>query len=141
MFYDSSDEEINMFESFYSLSKDSLTKIKTNKEYENNEQNSISELSYIKLFNYYKSFFKINIEGMFYNCSLLKYLPEFECKYPLIIDMSRLFYGCKNLKSLPDISGWNTSEVENMDEIFFGCSIVYNLYLISQNGKLKMYIV
>ena len=43
MFYDSSDEEINMFESFYSLSKDSLTKIKTYKEYENNEQNSISE--------------------------------------------------------------------------------------------------
>ena len=36
-------------------------------------------------------------------------------------NMSGMFFGCKSLSSLPDISKWNTSKLEENDDMFKGC--------------------
>ena len=49
---------------------------------------------------------------------------EFEIKLKginNIINMSCMFYGCESLSSLPDISKWNTSNVNDMRNMFDGC--------------------
>ena len=36
--------------------------------------------------------------------------------------MSKMFYECESLSSLPDMSKWNTSNVTDMSEMFYGCN-------------------
>jgi surface protein len=38
--------------------------------------------------------------------------------------MNYLFDGCKSLKSLPDISKWNTEKLEDIRNMFVGCSLL-----------------
>ena len=54
--------------------------------------------------------------------------------------MSYIFYDCESLSSLPDISKWNTTKVTIMDNMFNGYNH-YHLYLIFQNGILRMLII
>jgi surface protein len=42
--------------------------------------------------------------------------------------MGMMFYNCKTLTSL-DLSGWNTSNVTNMNAIFYGCLSLQKLNL------------
>ena len=44
----------------------------------------------------------------------------------LIEDLSDLFWGCKNIKSL-DLSGWDTSNVNNMGYMFTYCPAPYDV--------------
>ena len=39
--------------------------------------------------------------------------------------MDRLFYGCSSLGILPNISVWDLSKVDSMQQIFFHCSILF----------------
>ena len=41
-------------------------------------------------------------------------------------DMGQMFYLCSNLESL-DLSGWDTSSVKNMSEMFFRCPAPYEV--------------
>ena len=41
--------------------------------------------------------------------------------------MSYLFYECSSLISLPDIPKWNTNNVNNMSDMFLGCSDKLNI--------------
>lgn len=42
--------------------------------------------------------------------------------------MDRMFYGCKNIEKI-DISGWNTSKVKTVSEMFSECSKLKRLYV------------
>ena len=55
------------------------------------------------------------MSGMFYNCSLLKSLPDIsKWNTNNVTDMSLIFYDCHSLISLPDISKWNTNNIEKI---------------------------
>ena len=41
-------------------------------------------------------------------------------------NMSAMFYNCKNLKLL-DLSGWDTSKVKNTNYMFWGCPAPYDV--------------
>ena len=43
-----------------------------------------------------------------------------------------MFYECKSLISIPDISNWNTSKVDNMNNMFYGCRALISLPDISK---------
>ena len=47
-------------------------------------------------------------------------------------DMNGVFFQCESLKSL-DLSGWDTSNVEDMDSMFWGCSNLESLDISSWN--------
>ena len=57
-----------------------------------------------------------------------------------VTNMSYMFGGCESLFSLPDISKWNTQNVIDMSGIFFVVNHYY-LYLIFQNGILKILVI
>ena len=46
--------------------------------------------------------------------------------------MGRIFAQCSSLQSLPDISKWDTSNVERMDELFEYCEYLISLPDISK---------
>ena len=51
----------------------------------------------------------------------------------LVEDLDELFYGlCDNVKTL-DLSGWKTSNVENMSYLFYVCSSIESLNLSGWN--------
>ena len=41
--------------------------------------------------------------------------------------MSSMFSNCTKLSSLPDISKWNTSNVNDMNKMFYGCKSELNI--------------
>ena len=54
---------------------------------------------------------------MFDCCSRLKSLPDISnWDTSNVNNMSNIFSSCKSLISLPDISKWNTSNVNNMSK-------------------------
>ena len=74
-----------------------------------------------------------DMNGIFYNCSSLKYLPDIsDWDTNNITNMSTLFYNCSSLISLPDISKWNTKSLINMGGIFSGCLSLKSLPDISK---------
>jgi surface protein len=54
---------------------------------------------------------------MFYGCSSLKEVPEFDTSK--VTNMSGMFYGCESLKKVPK---FDTSKETNKDYIFDGCT-------------------
>ena len=68
----------------------------------------------------------IDMSYMFYNCASLISLSintlNISYLQMYIINMISMFYNCKSLKSLPDISKWNTSNVELMNNMFYKCT-------------------
>ena len=49
--------------------------------------------------------------------------------------MSYIFQNCSSLSSLPDISKWNTNNVANMENMFYGCSSELNNPLNLKNNN------
>ena len=76
-----------------------------------------------------------NIKSMshlFYNCSLIKELPDISSLNTInVTDMNSMFYNCSSLKSLPDISKWDTRNVTDMNSMFYNCSSLKRLPDIS----------
>ena len=79
-----------------------------------------------------------NLSYMFHNdfisqqISLIS-LPDI-CEWNTVNvkDMNNMFYGCSSLLSLPDISKWNTMNVKDMNNMFCGCSSLLSLPDISK---------
>ena len=42
-------------------------------------------------------------------------------------DIGSLFSYCQSLKSLPDLSKWNTDNATNMSYVFYGCSSLVSI--------------
>ena len=66
--------------------------------------------------------------GMFYGCSRLSTLDLSGLDTSNVEDMYCMFYGCSKLESL-DLSGLDTSNVEDMYCMFYGCSKLESLDL------------
>ena len=62
-----------------------------------------------------------DLNELFYGlCDNVKTLNLSGWKTSNVNDMSYLFYTCSSIESL-DLSGWDTSNVENMSYMFFDC--------------------
>ena len=88
----------------------------------------------------------IDISYIFNNCdSLISLTANHEININSsfskinFINMSCSFKGCKSLLSLPDLSNWNISNVEKMDDIFCECNSLISLSDISnwETSKVK----
>ena len=96
--YDKEYGYINIFGSeFVENNKNICKMIIDDKEYEITEQYNIENYTNYKL--------KIKLKGILN-----------------ITNMSCMFNGCIFLSSLPDISKWNTSNVKNMNFMFYECN-------------------
>ena len=71
-----------------------------------------------------------NVMGMFYNCTNLKYIPQYD--FSKVTDMSYMFGHCESLTSIPDM---DTSNVTDMREMFVDC---YNLTTIPKLNTSKV---
>ncbi len=68
-----------------------------------------------------------NMEGMFSQCGALKTIKfSEEFKTENVENMDNLFYGCQKIVSL-DLSFWDTQKVDHMSKIFSGCNSLINL--------------
>ena len=54
--------------------------------------------------------------------------------------MKGLFSGCSNLISLPDISKWKTNNVNDLSELFYGCTSLKSLPIFLIGIHLKLLI-
>ena len=66
--------------------------------------------------------------GIFYACSSLTSLDLSGWDVSNVTDMDDMFNDCSSLTSL-DLSGWNTSRVTNMNGMFSGCRSLTTLDL------------
>ena len=66
----------------------------------------------------------------FYDCKSLRSIDLSGLDTSQVNNMSFMFYGCSLLRSL-DVSGWNASKVTGMDSMFYGCSSLAALDLSS----------
>ena len=67
------------------------------------------------------SFFNDNDKGIFEN-TYFKYIDISGWDVSEVTDMNRMFYMCKELKSVGDISKWDVSNVTDMSSMFYGCT-------------------
>jgi len=87
----------------------------------------------------YKKYFKPKKEGIyeiilkfyisikdrsfiFYKCFYIENIDFISFDTTIVNNMSYMFFGCRPLKSLPDISDRNTINVNDMSYMFSGCS-------------------
>ena len=69
----------------------------------------------------------------FFNCTNLTEIKGIEyLNTSQVNDMSKMFYGCSSLKSL-DLSSFNTSQVNDMSCMFYGCPALQSLDISSFN--------
>jgi len=73
-----------------------------------------------------------NMDGMFYDCELLKEINFYNYNTTNVKDMTYMFQGCKLLKKL-DLSNFNTNNVTNMCRMFQNCYSLEELNLSSFN--------
>ena len=68
----------------------------------------------------------IDMSYMFYDCySLISLSDNNETNIKIyIIDSYCMFFRCNSLISFPDISKWNTSNVNNMSNMFYECNSI-----------------
>ena len=61
------------------------------------------------------------MQGMFYNSICLEKISDnfADLDTSNVTNMDDLFKQCESLSNLPDISKWNTSNVKNMQRLFF----------------------
>ena len=70
-----------------------------------------------------------DLSDLFYGlCDNVKTLDLSGWKTSNVENMSYLFYTCSSIESL-NLSGWDTSKVKNMDSLFFGCDGLKSLDL------------
>ena len=94
---------------------------------------------YIKKINFIKFNRKdfVDMNGMFFGCSLLEEIKFSFFNTSNVIDMSSMFRDCSKLKEL-DLSSFNTEKVTNMSSMFDGCTSLYKLNISNFNtGELK----
>ena len=63
-----------------------------------------------------------NCSYMFYNCQNIISIDISNFNTSNVNDMYQMFCNCTNLSTLSDISRWNTNNVRNMNWMFFNCS-------------------
>ena len=63
-----------------------------------------------------------NMYYMFYNCSGLKNLDVSGFKTDNVTDMSSMFESCYELSTIYASERWNLDNVENTEDMFYGCS-------------------
>ena len=80
----------------------------------------------------------INMNGMFYGCSLLKELNLSNFNTNNVTDMSKMFYLCASLKEL-NLSNFNTNNVTDMNYMFYNCSSLKELDLSNFNTNKVIY--
>ena len=69
--------------------------------------------------------FNIDIKDcsyMFFNCKNIISIDLFTINVTNITNMKYIFYGCSSLQNLKVISRWDTSNVVNMEGMFYGCN-------------------
>lgn len=94
-------------------------KCKTCSTFRVSNSNSYKRHKNLKYFSFYGlNFYSVTYsEGIFYNCSALEVVPEFDTtNIPTVYSM---FQGCSKLKSIPN---FNLSNIKNMSYTFYGCS-------------------
>ena len=72
------------------------------------------------------------MSGMFDGCSSLQSLDLTGWNTANVTDMNNVFRDCSGLQSL-DLTGWNTANVTNMSGMFYGCSGLQSLDLTGWN--------
>ena len=70
------------------------------------------------------------MEGMFYNCKLLKNLDISNLNTFSVTSMKELFNGCSSIKSI-NLSNFHTENVHYMDLMFYQCKSLLSIYLNS----------
>ena len=80
--------------------------------------NTLEYMPYIDLSN------TTDASGMFQSCTKLQYVPKLTM--PNLTNTSKMFYLCNTLKNL-DISGFNTSKVTDMYQMFGSCSVLTSI--------------
>ena len=70
---------------------------------------------------------------MFWGCMNLKSLDLSGWKTSNVENMNGMFGFCKSLESL-DLSGWDTSKAKTMNDMFYFCSAPYK---VAKNKKIK----
>ena len=68
---------------------------------------------------------------MFNFCSKLTTVPKFDTSN--VKNMDYMFYGCPNITTIPQ---FDTSNVKNMDYMFYGCSSLEEIHMININANL-----
>ncbi len=71
--------------------------------------------------------------SMFRNCSGLTSIDVSGFDTSNVIDMNNMFYGCSNLINITGLSGFNTGSVTRMDYMFYGCSNLNRIDVSSFN--------
>ena len=79
------------------------------------------KLKEIKGINNFNTSKLIYMECMFSACGELEYLDLSNFNISKVIDMKGMFSFCHKLKQIKGISNFNTSQINNKNEIFFGC--------------------
>ena len=76
----------------------------------------------------------IDLSDLFSGCLSLRNLPNSLSEWDTsnVTNMNSIFYLCRSLKNLPDISSWKTSNVTSMLSMFNGCSSLSELPDISK---------
>ena len=86
-----------------------------------------SKLSYLSDFSNWDTTYAISMKSLFqeYKFEKLPDISKFNTSN--VINMDKMFYGCSSLKSLPDISIWNIKNVISMTKMFYECLSLENL--------------
>ena len=67
----------------------------------------------------------ISMEGMFHSCSNLASLDLSNFNTHNVYDMESMFNSCSMLQTIYVGDGWTTQNVDNYDDMFFGCNKLY----------------
>ena len=74
----------------------------------------------------------IKTDSMFYNCGKLEDLtPISGWDTSNLTDMNTMFYNCSKLEDLTPIASWDTSKVDNMRDIFANCTNLHTVPALS----------
>ena len=67
------------------------------------------------------------IAGIFCYKNELTHIDISKWNVSNVEDMQEMFIGCKNLETIGDISNWNTSKLKDVTGMFYGCSKLHDI--------------
>ena len=73
--------------------------------------------------------------AMFQECNELEYLDLSNFDTSNVIDMGNMFFGCHKLKEIKGINNFNTNKVTNMNGMFQDCNELEYLILYKFNNS------
>ena len=112
----------------YEIDKDNKKVRLFGKNFVKNNKNKCKFIIESKVYELMEEF---NIEGL----NIINNILEIELKNNILKNTSYMFYDCSSLKSLPDISKWNTNNVTNMSNMFYGCLNIIISKMITKKFK------